>query len=115
MKLSTEPIRNTFAKNVKEYRSVLKYSQEILAEKAKLSVQTIKDIEGCRRWISDSSLTKLAKALNISEYQLLLPEKQNVDKKHKKSVEKSLLFLKERLKGIIDDQIEITINTSDFS
>lgn len=122
MKINTKPIRITFAKNVKDYRNALKYSQEILAEKTGLSVQMIKDIESCRKWVSDSSLTKLANAFNIPEYELLLPEKQNTEKKQNTSVEKDLLFLNERLKDIIDkqndrfkylidEQFEITIKT----
>jgi len=51
------------AQNVKNYRTLLRYSQEKLAEKSGLSVQTIKDIEGNRRWVSDNTLTRLAKAL----------------------------------------------------
>jgi transcriptional regulator with XRE-family HTH domain len=115
MKSNAEPIRMTLAKNVKSYRSALKYSQEKLAEKAGLSVQTIKDIEGCRRWVSDNSLEMLAKALNIPEFKLLLPEKYGMAKKHRKSSLKSLISLKEKLKVIMDDQFENALNTGDFS
>ena len=115
MKSNPESIRMTFAKNVKKYRNTLKYSQEKLAEKTKLSVQTIKDIEGCRRWVSDHTLEKLAKALNIAEFQLLLPEKYDTDKKTRKSSLKSLMSLKEKLKSTMDDQFENAINTGDFS
>jgi transcriptional regulator with XRE-family HTH domain len=115
MKSNQESIRMTFAKNVKAYRTTLKYSQEKLAEKTKLSVQTIKDIEGCRRWISDSSLSKLAKALNIHEFQLLIPEKHDAEKKYGKSSMKSMVFLRERLKIMLDDQFEIAFKTGDFS
>jgi len=115
MKSNSEPIRTTLAKNVKNYRSALQYSQERLAEKAGLSVQTIKDIEGCRRWVSDNSLEKLAKALNIAEFKLLLPEKYNANRKNQKSSFKTLISLKERLKVIMDDQFENALNTGDFS
>ena len=43
-----------------------------LAEKAELSAQTINDIEGCRTWVSDKSLTKIADALHTTPANLLL-------------------------------------------
>jgi len=115
MKSNPESIRMIFADNVKKYRNLLRYSQEKLAEKTKLSVQTIKDIEGCRRWVSDNSLTMLAKAFNIPEFQLFLPEKYNNDKKYRKPALKSLIALKMKLKADMDDQFEEAINTGDFS
>jgi len=115
MKSNSESIRTIFANNVKKYRNTLRYSQEKLAEKTKLSVQTIKDIESCRRWVSDGSLTKLAKAFNIPEFQLLLPEKYENDRKYRKPALKSLIALKMKLKNVLDDQFEEAINTGDFS
>jgi len=54
-------------------------TQENLAEKAKLSVQTINTIESCRMWISDKSITRLAKALNIEIFQLFMPHSISID------------------------------------
>lgn len=113
MTADTEPIRMTFATNIKKYRTALKYPQERLAEKCGLSVQTIKDIEGCRRWVSDNTLSKLAEALNVSAFQLLLPENYFVN--NKKTPFISLISLKEKLKGIMDDQFENAIKSGDFS
>ena len=112
MKQNSEPIRVVFARNVKNYREIMRYSQEKLAEKAGLSVQSIKDIEGCMRWVSDNSLTKLSKALNISEFQLFVLEKS--DKNNKKSSLKALMDLKQRLKTYMDDQFENAIKTGDL-
>ena len=113
MRRDSNSIREVFAKNVKNYREVLKYSQEKLAEKTGLSVQSIKDIEGCRRWVSDNSLTKLSKALNVSEFQLFLPEK--FDKKYSKFTLKTLIVLKEKLKSSMDEQFESVIKSCDLS
>jgi len=115
MKQVQEPIRQVFAKNLKKHRGNLKYSQEKLAEKAGLSVQTIKDIEGGRRWVSDDSLSKLAKALSMLEFQLFLPEKYEKDKKYKKSTLKNLTSLKIRIKAYMDEQFEKSIDSGDFS
>jgi transcriptional regulator with XRE-family HTH domain len=52
----------------------LGFSQEKLAETVGLSDQTINDIEGCRTWVSDKTIIKLARALNIEVYQLFFPQ-----------------------------------------
>ncbi|MDR0473609.1 MAG: helix-turn-helix domain-containing protein [Treponema sp.] len=110
MKPKTETVRMVFARNVKNYRTILHYSQEKLAEKSSLSVQTIKDIEGCRRWVSDNTLTKLAKALKIAEFQLLLPEKYTSEQKYLPSTLKTLIKLKKSIKTYMDTQFESALN-----
>ena len=115
MKQTQVSIRTVFAQNVKKHRENLHYSQEKCAEKAGVSVQTIKDIEGYRRWVSDSTLTRLAKALKTAEFQLLLPEKYEKDKRYRKPAVKSLISLKQKLKRIMDDEFEGAIETGDFS
>jgi len=110
MRSNQETIRKVLAQNVKNYRTMLRYSQEKLAEKSGLSVQTIKDIEGYRRWVSDSSLTKLAKALKTAEFQLLLPEKYNEDQKYAPANLKALIKLKKTIKTFMDSQFENTLN-----
>jgi len=67
-------IRTILARNLKEQRKNLGLSQEKFAEISGLSIQTINDIEGGRKWISDKTMTKLSKALNMECYQLLLPK-----------------------------------------
>jgi len=110
MKSNSQTIRMVFARNVKEYRTALHYSQEKLAEKAGLSIQTVKDIEACRRWISDNSLTKLSQALKIAEFQLLLPEKFETVQYNHKSRLKTLIALKEKIKTFMDAQFEDAFN-----
>jgi len=113
MKKNIESIREIFAKNVKNFREILNYSQEKLAEKAGLSVQSIKDIEGCRRWVSDNTLTNLSKALNVSEFQLFLPEK--FDRKYSKFTLKTLIVLKEKLITTMEEQFKDVMKTGDLS
>ena len=113
MKKNIESIREIFAKNVKNFREILNYSQERLAEKAGLSVQSIKDIEGCRRWVSDNTLTNLSKALNVSEFQLFLPEK--FDRKYSKFTLKTLIVLKEKLITTMEEQFKDVMKTGDLS
>ena len=112
MKPEKEPIRKVLSDNIKKYRRVLHYSQERLAEKAGLSGQTLNNIEGCRRWVSSKTLSKLAETLQVSEYQLLLPEKD--DTKTARSSLKALVALKKTIKSSIDAQFEEAIETGSF-
>jgi len=114
MKSETELIRKVLSNNIKKFRGILNYTQEKLAEKTGLSSQTLNDIEGCRRWVSSKTLSKLAKALNINEFELLLPDIQGIAQKPKKSSLKSLITLKKKLKNLIDTQFEEAIDTGNF-
>jgi transcriptional regulator with XRE-family HTH domain len=66
-------LRRTLSLNIKKQRKILGLTQEKLAEATALSSQTINDIEGCRMWVSDKTILKLAKILHIDAYQLFEP------------------------------------------
>ena len=66
-------LRLTFSTNLKRHRDLLGFTQEHLAEKAGISANMINDIEGCRSWVSDKTLVKLAAALKIPTYRLFVP------------------------------------------
>jgi transcriptional regulator with XRE-family HTH domain len=70
----TDNLRRVLSANIKKYRGIEGISQEKLAERTGLSGQLIKDIEGCRSWVSDKSIIKLARALKVEAYQLLYPQ-----------------------------------------
>jgi transcriptional regulator with XRE-family HTH domain len=114
MKADLEPIRKTLAGNIKKYRKMLGYSQEKLAEKADLSAQTLNDIEGCRRWVSASSLTKLAKALHIAEYQLLMPESGEPAKNPYGQSLQSLIALQSGIINTINIEFDKAKDSGDF-
>ncbi|MDR2718501.1 MAG: helix-turn-helix transcriptional regulator [Treponema sp.] len=114
MRSDLEPIRKVLAVNVKKYRKNFGYSQEKLAEKTGLSAQTLNDIEGCRRWISSKTMTKLANALNIAEYQLLVPDSEETVKKSRKSSLKSLISLHDNIINTINVQFDHAKDTGDF-
>jgi len=73
MKEKTEKIRQILALNIKKRRESLGFSQEKLAELSEMSVQAINTIEGCRMWISDKSVTRIANALQLEVFQLFVP------------------------------------------
>jgi transcriptional regulator with XRE-family HTH domain len=115
MKADLEPIRRILAGNIKKYRKNLGYSQEKLAEKADLSAQTLNDIEGCRRWVSALTMTKLAKALHIAEYQLLVPENGETVENPPRSSLKSLISLQHNVINTINIQFDKAKDTGDFT
>ena len=71
---SIKCLRKTLSLNIKKHREKLGLSQEKLAENAGISTMMIKDIEGCRTWVSDKTLINLAFALKTDTYRLLMPE-----------------------------------------
>jgi len=109
-----EEVQKILSVNVKNQRNKLKISQERLAETAGLSVQTINDIEGCRKWVSARTITKLSAALNVECFQLLVPDYFNQNKKET-SPTQNLMKLKEKMhKGVdalIDSQFTDFIKT----
>ena len=115
MKSEVEPIRRILAGNIKKYRKNFGYSQEKLAEKANLSAQTLNDIEGCRRWVSAMTLTKLAKALHVAEYQLLVPESNETTDSNSRSSLKSLIALQDNIITTINIQFENAKDNGDFT
>ena len=71
-------LRALLSANIKNRREALDISQEKLAELADVSIQTIKGIEGCRTWVSDTMMEKLARTLGVEAYQLLVPADEAV-------------------------------------
>jgi len=74
MNEDVKKLKKMLSSNIKKYRSELGFSQEKLAELAGLSDQTINDIEGCRTWVSDKTLIKIAAVLKVEIYQLFTPK-----------------------------------------
>jgi transcriptional regulator with XRE-family HTH domain len=66
-------LRKILSSNIKDQRAILGITQEKLAEKADISANMINDIEGCRTWVSDKTLIRLADALETEIFRLLLP------------------------------------------
>ena len=74
MKEKIKDIRKILSLNLKKHREKLGLSQEKLAENAEISTMMVKDIEGCRTWVSDKTLISLASALKTDIYRLLMPD-----------------------------------------
>lgn len=72
LNMTQNDLRRILSSNIKFHRKRFLLTQEKLAERAGLSAQTINDIEGCRTWVSDKSLIKIAEVLSVTPAELLL-------------------------------------------
>ena len=70
-------IIKVFGSNVKAYRQRIGLSQEAFAEKCVMHRTYISAIECFRRSISLENIQKIADALEIEPYQLLLENREN--------------------------------------
>jgi transcriptional regulator with XRE-family HTH domain len=67
-------LRKILSENIRKNRVALHISQEKLAESADISMPYLRDIEYCKTWVSDKTLSKIARALNVEAYELLISE-----------------------------------------
>jgi len=105
MKAKPEEVQRILSGNIKTQRNKLQISQERLAKASGLSVQTINDIEGGRKWVSAKTITKLAAALNVECFQLLIPDFFHQNRKETTSTQ-NLMKLKEEMHKGVDSLIE---------
>ena len=95
--MTEQQLHETLSQNIKKYRKG-KYTQEQLAEKIGVSSQNINDIEGKRRWPRESTLIKIADALEIEEYQLFIPnDLSNIQIENTDENEKIRITIQQRL------------------
>jgi transcriptional regulator with XRE-family HTH domain len=109
MSPDAENLRKILSSNIKKYRALLGLSQEKLAEAVGLSVQTINDIEGCRKWVSDKTIVKIARVLGVEAYQLLVPSSE-AEKIHPVRLPADVLDdLQESIKSDIESRFKAVV------
>jgi len=108
MKMKVSDLRKTLSKNIKRHREMLGISQEKLAESTGLSAMMIKDIEGCRTWVSDKTLIALASALQTDIFKLFLPDTL-FDEVISRSMLLDLMNATQKIKKDIDIDLEKTL------
>ena len=108
-------LRKVLSANVKRYRVKFGFSQERLAETVGLSDQTINDIEGCRTWVSDKTIVKIARTFNIEAYQLLVPQIEAEKLFPVKLPADILQDLKDTIKSDIDRRFIDVVSDANFS
>ena len=95
--------KELLALNMKILRKKCCFSQEKLAEAANLSSQTISDIEGCRTWVSDKTLERLAMVFNVSIFELFVPPNGDNPEAY---LHNRLMKLRNAMKDDIDKRLD---------
>ncbi len=101
--MESAEIKKIFTSNIKKYRILNGMTQVELSVAADLSVGFLCDLEGGKKWGTLETMAKLANALHIKPYQLLLPED---DENASVTIYEDLSELSKNLKQTIDTQIE---------
>ena len=102
-------LRKILSLSIKKHRETLGLSQEKLAESAGISTMMIKDIEGCRTWVSDKTLIKIASVLKTDAYRLLMPETVWQEEIYS-TVLADLVNITHKIKEDIDKNLEKTLD-----
>ena len=72
--MTERDLRAILSRNIRRFRGYRKLSQADFAEKIDISVPFLSDVENGKKWVSPSTLAKMADALKIEAYELLKPE-----------------------------------------
>jgi transcriptional regulator with XRE-family HTH domain len=107
-----EDLRKILSKNIRNQREIQGISQEKLAEITGISVNMIKDIEGCRTWVSDKTLIKLANALKTETFRLFMVSLSNNDEIYK-TIAHDLSKIIRKTKIVIDFDFEKALELLD--
>lgn len=95
-------IKRIFTENIRKYRMLNNMTQQELAEAADISVGFLCDLESGKKWGTLDTMAKIASALNIKPYQLLMPvEDKNTDV----ILHEDLMELSQYLKSEIDSKV----------
>ena len=83
---------NLYGDNIKHMRQAKGLSQDILSEKAEISPGFLSEIENHKKTGTFETLAKIAEALEVEPYELLLPQNicVNLDSRRTKQLMKQL-------------------------
>jgi transcriptional regulator with XRE-family HTH domain len=104
-------VRKILSGNIKAARKALHITQAKLAEHADIALPSLIGIEHRKTWVSDKTLIKIAQALNMEVYQLLVPPETGTalpDEREAQilqQVTKLLAAKRVELKKTVDDAI----------
>jgi len=107
-----EDLRKILSKNIRIQREIQGISQEKLAEITGISINMIKDIEGCRTWVSDKTLIKLASALKTDTFRLFMASLSNNNEIYR-TIALDLSKIIQKTKKVIDFDFEKALELLD--
>ena len=99
-------VQGILARNIKTARAKLGISQHTLAEKADLSDGHINDIEQGRKWVSADALERLADALLLEPFMLLLPPDYSRELDAFSLLTEYATTVRERIDGALDSTLQ---------
>jgi transcriptional regulator with XRE-family HTH domain len=88
-----QALKDTLSGNIRKYRHRRNWSQFALAAKIDISANFLADIEAGNTWVSAQTLAKFAQIFEIDAFELLKPQKGEVDpkKRHKTDKDRTVL------------------------
>ena len=93
---------NLYGENIKRIRQSKNMSQDVLSEKAEISPGFLSEIENHKKIGTFDTLAKIAEALEVEPYELLLPPNETVNYDSRKTKQ-----LMKQLRKNVTDTIDI--------
>ena len=103
--MKSSEIQLRLAENLKRIRKQKKFTQFELAEKAGISDETIKNIELCKTWTSEKTLSQITDALQIDIHTLFLPIASTFDKQISEDNQQIKENIIENLRQFVDSNL----------
>ena len=98
-------VQGILARNIKAARAKLGISQHTLAERADLSPGHINDVEQGRKWVSADALERIADALFLEPFMLLLPPDYSSELDAFDLLTEYASQVRERIDGALDSSL----------
>ena len=95
-------IQTRLAENLRRIRKSQHLTQFDLAEKAKISDETIKNIELCKTWTSEKTLSQITDALDIDIHSLFLPVPSSFERRASKDSQQIKANIIENLRQFVE-------------
>ncbi|MFP3960552.1 MAG: helix-turn-helix domain-containing protein [Spirochaetaceae bacterium] len=99
-------VQGLLGRNIKSARARLNLSQQALAERADLSPGHINDLEQGRKWVSADALERIAEALLLEPFMLLLPPDYSSELDAFALLTEYASSVRERIEGALDSSLE---------
>lgn len=99
-------VQGILARNMRAARAKLGISQHALAERADLSPGHVNDLEQGRKWVSADALERLAEALLLEPFMLLLPPDYSSELDAFSLLTEYASSVRERIEGALDTSLE---------
>ena len=103
--MKSSEIQSRLAENLKRIRKQKKFTQFELAEKAGISDETIKNIELCKTWTSEKTLSQITEALEIDIHSLFLPVASTFNKQISEDNQQIKENIIENLRQFVDSNL----------